>query len=142
MHESNNAHHLPSLIQSNGIFSMTSGLVLAVGSARLDTWFGVPAGWLLAIGAALVGYGLSLHMSAGRDEILERVGRFATGADIAWVLAAVALISLTDVLTPNGEIALAGVSLVVLGFAVLQARALRGTSPAAPVWADRSADEG
>ncbi|MDX1469066.1 MAG: hypothetical protein R3258_06965 [Acidimicrobiia bacterium] len=133
MHESkSHTNRLRSLIRANGVFSITSGLILAVGSPLLDMWLGVDVPWLLAIGVALVGYGLSLYSSAGRDETLVRLGRFATVADIGWVLGAAALISLTDALTPGGEIALAAVSAVVLGFAVLQARALPAASaPAA-----------
>lgn len=116
---------LSNVIRANGVFSATSGLVLSIGSTALDEWIGVGTPWLIASGVSLVGYGVWLYASSRRPQTLASVGRLATAADLAWVVGALALITTTDLLSRNGEIALGAASAFVLLFAVEQLIALK-----------------
>ena len=70
-------------------------------------------------------YAADLLWFARSPRLLVTGGRLAVIADVVWVIAAAALIAFTAVLTRQGEIALALVSLVVAGFAVAQFVGLR-----------------
>lgn len=117
---------MTTLLTSNGVFSLTSGLVALVGAAVLDETLGIPS-WLLAvIGVNLVGYGIMLVAWSRRPERVRPGTLTATIGDISWVIgAAVVLLGFPDVMTTTGRIVLLSASLVVLEFAVLQALALR-----------------
>lgn len=115
---------LQSLLRANGAFSATSGAVLVLGAAALDTSLGLNAWLLFASGVGLVGYGAVLF-AAARDDAIGG-GRFATAADLAWVVGAtILLVGFPSVLTGAGRLALLLVTIVVGGFAVGQALALR-----------------
>ena len=109
----------------NALFSGAAGLVLIVGSAWLDGWLGVNTWLLVALGVGLVVYAVDLVWWSRSQRWLVAGGRMAVLADIAWVLAAAALIAFTAVLTTRGELALAAVSLIVGGFGAAQWTGLR-----------------
>lgn len=110
----------------NALFSGASGLILIIGAMLgLADWVGVNAWLLAALGVGLVVYAADLLFFARSPRWLISGGRMAVAADIAWVIVAAALIAFTAVLTQQGELALAGVSLVVAGFAAAQWIGLR-----------------
>ena len=113
-------------MSENALFSGIAGLVLIVGTAfGLDDWLGLNAWLLAALGVGLVVYAADLLWLARSPRWLVRGGMMAVVADVTWVLAAAALIAFTAVLSEQGEIALAIVSLVVAGFAAAQWVGLR-----------------
>ena len=116
---------LRAVLRENAVFSAGSGAVLALGSPGLDSWLGVDAWILLALGVGLVAYAASLWVGAGRGETLRLTGQTAIAGDIGWVIGAAVLIAATSWLTRNGEIALAVVSIPVALFATGQIIGLR-----------------
>ncbi len=115
---------LATVMLENAAFSAVSGAVLVAGATGLDSWLGVHAGVLVAVGAGLMVYAVQLFVWYRSPRGLRRGGRMAVAADVAWVLGAVALIAFTDTLTAAGELALAAVSVVVAGFAAAQSAGL------------------
>ena len=123
-------------MSENGLFSGTAGLVLIVGAALgLGDWLGINRWLLAALGAGLVAYAADLIWLARSPRWIVAGGRAAVAADIAWVVAAAAVIAFTAVLTRQGEVALAVVSLIVAGFAAAQWLGLRrlGATQAQPM---------
>ncbi len=121
--------HNPSLLskamKENAIFSGLAGLVLIVGASGLDGWLGVDAWLLAAIGLGLVVYAADLMWWSRSPRWLVNGGRMAVVADLGWVVAAAALIAFTAVLSSQGEVALALVSVVIAGLAAAQWLGLR-----------------
>lgn len=116
---------LAGTINANGWFSIVSGAVLLVGAVVLDAWFDLPA-WVIAlVGASLIPYGLTLRSAARTIPVDRRMAWFATIGDLAWVIAAIALITIPHTMSAPGKWTLVILSLAVLDFAVLQLRELR-----------------
>ena len=116
---------LRSILRENAVFSILSGAVLTAGSPGLDSWLGVHAIVLLIAGVGLIGYGASVWFGASRAATVVETGKVAVAGDVGWILAAVVLIAATSVLTRNGELALAIVSVPVALFAIGQVIGLR-----------------
>jgi hypothetical protein len=112
----------------NALFSGATGLGLVIGARWLDGWLGLNAWLLAAVGVGLLVYAADLAWLSRSEPWLIPGGRLAVVADIGWIIAAVALIAFTAVLTTPGELALALVSLVVAGFATAQWIGLRRLS--------------
>lgn len=112
----------------NAFFSGATGLVLLIGARWLDGWLGLSAWLLAALGVGLLLYAADLAWLSRSDRWLIPGGRLAVVADIGWVVAAAALIAFTAVLTKQGELALALVSVMVAGFAAAQWIGLRRLS--------------
>lgn len=105
----------------NGLFSGVAGIVFIVGAAfGLGAWLGINDWLLAALGTALVVFAADLLWLARSSRFIVAGGRAAVVADVAWVVAAGALIAFSAVLTRQGEVTLAIVSLVVAGFAAAQ----------------------
>ena len=121
----NNRTLLSNAMQENALFSGISGIVLIAGAPWLDTWLGVN-GWLLvAAGVGLIVFASDLVWWSRSAKLLISGGRMAVISDIAWVVGAASLIAFTAVLSRQGELALAIVSVVVAGFAAAQWIGLR-----------------
>lgn len=116
---------LRTAMSTNAWFSALSGAVLVVGAPVLSGVFGVGPLMLALVGVMLVGYGVALAVSARSDSRRILGGRVAVAADVGWIVGAVGLIAGSDLLTVKGEIVLGLVSVVVIGFAAVQAAALR-----------------
>jgi hypothetical protein len=69
------------------------GLVLAAGAAGLDGVLGIPAGWLVGIGAALVAIGGGLAWLSAQPTIRAPLGRAVVVGNAAWVVASVAAVA-------------------------------------------------
>jgi hypothetical protein len=91
----------------NALYSGLSGATLAVASPFIGPWVGLDGWVLLAVGVGLVGYAAVLAIARGQARLLPIVGRLAVGADLVWVAGAAALILIGDVLTGQGDLALA-----------------------------------
>lgn len=110
----------------NGLFSGTAGIVMVIGAAfGLGGWLGINAWLLAALGAGLVVFAADLLWLARSPRLIVAGGRAAVLGDVAWVIAAGALIAFSAVLTRQGEFALSIVSIAVAGFAAAQWLGLR-----------------
>lgn len=108
-------------LQGNALFSGMSGLTLLIGAERLSSAFGVNPWVLAAVGAGLLLYAFGLLAWSRSARWLRRGGLLALIGDIGWVIGASALIWLTSALTPGGELALGSATILVAGFAAVQA---------------------
>lgn len=110
---------------ANAAFSGVSGVALAVVARPIASLLGVDAAWVLvAIGVGLVGFAAQLVATARATPIDPDRVKLVIGADLAWVVASAALVAWGP-LAPAGEALVVAVAAVVLGFAVLQASAIR-----------------
>jgi len=110
---------------ANAAFSALSGMALVVASRPLASLLGVDATWiLLVIGVGLVGYAAWLLVIARREPTDPREVKAAIGADLAWVAGSTLLVAWGP-LARRGEMLVGVVAVVVLGFALLQANAIR-----------------
>ncbi|HDH03329.1 MAG TPA: hypothetical protein ENH15_03690, partial [Actinobacteria bacterium] len=116
---------LKTAMMENSLVSGISGLVLVAGASGLDTWLGVNVWVLVGAGVGLIAFGAVLIWWSRSSKWLRLGGRIAVVGDTAWVVGAVLLIAFTDVLTGSGEVALAGVTVIVAGFATAQWIGLR-----------------
>ena len=121
------AARLATVVRGNGWFSLCSGAALALGTGTLGGWFGLPTATVAVVGATLVPYGMLLALGSSRPATLRHLAVFATAGDMAWVLAAAALLLIPGTMSAAGKAALACVSMVVLWFAAMQVRELRRT---------------
>jgi len=112
-------------LRANAAFSGLSGVTLVVASGPASAVLGTSAPWLLVgIGVGLIGYAAWLLAVAGRDPVPRGEVRLAIAADLAWVVGSVSLVAWGP-LAPRGEALVGVVAAVVLGFALLQANAIR-----------------
>jgi len=124
--ERSRAMDAPALLRStllaNAAFSLVCGVLLVALASPLKAVFGLPAGWpLLLIGFGLLPFAVLVGITA-RQPTPKRsyVLGFAV-ADVAWVLASVLVLVLAwEMISPLGRSLIAGVALVVAGFAHLQ----------------------
>ena len=112
----------------NALFSGLTGLILIGGAAWLDRWLGLNPWLLVALGVGLLIYAADLAWWSRSERWVVAGGRLAVIADIAWVITAIALIAFTAVLTTQGEVALAIVSLIIAVLAAAQRQGLRRMS--------------
>lgn len=126
------SEHNPRLLRralyANAGFSALSGLVLFVDAAPLAALIGgaVPPLFLEILGVVLVGYAGALILSGRRTPIRRYEAWTAIALDAGWVaISAVVIAAFPQYLSAAGIALIAGVALVVLGFAVVQAMGLR-----------------
>ena len=117
---------LRTAITANAAFTATSGFALALGSRPVAAWLGIPEVATQAVGLALLGYAAFLVLVARVPRLLMSGGRVAVAADVAWVVVAAAILILyPSLLAPNGRLGLMGVSVAVLGLAIVQWQGIR-----------------
>ena len=104
----------------NALVTALLGAVLLLGAAQLDTWLGVNVYVLVAVGLGLIGYALELTLWARSSQWLRSGGKLAVAGDTVALIGAIGTIAFTDVLTNEGEIALALIAAVIATFVVLQ----------------------
>lgn len=109
----------------NAIVSGLTGLGLTASATSIDDWLGLNAWVVAAVGLGLIGFAFDLVIWARSPRWLIKGGKLAATGDTLWVIASLALIGFSDVLSPFGEVAVAGVSVVVAGFAIAQFVGLR-----------------
>ena len=116
---------LRTALLANALYSGLSGAMLVAASPFIGPWVGLDGRALLAVGVGLVGYAAVLAIARGLTRLLRIVGRLAVGADLAWVAGAAALILIGDVLTSQGNLALALLTGGVGVLAAIQVLGLR-----------------
>jgi hypothetical protein len=80
-------------IRGNGIFSLTSGLILVLGANSITAFMGLTATAVFrTLGIILVIYGLDLFWVAAKSEIDRRLAWTAVILDIVWVVASYTLL--------------------------------------------------
>jgi hypothetical protein len=123
-------------LKLDGVVSGAMGVAFIAASPLLDGWLGVPAAFLIVLGAFLVVYGRLVYDLAV-SETVPRAGVVAViGANLAWVAASAGFLAL-DAFSPTtaGQAITALQAAGVAGFALLQAAGLRRLDAAAPRWA-------
>ena len=80
-------------IRGNGTFSLTSGLILALGAKPIALFMGVGStAVFFALGIALIIFGVDLFWVASKDAIDRRLAWTAVILDIVWVIASYTLL--------------------------------------------------
>ena len=111
---------LKKTLLANALFSDLCGFMLLLGASTIAPLIGFNSPIILAvIGVGLMGYGAWLFLNARRAVPSLAQVQIAVAADVAWVIGA-ALVILLGVLNTTGNWILAGVTDVVLCFAILQ----------------------
>ena len=113
------------VLQANGVFSTISGIALVAFASPLAALMGVERPWiLLAIGAVLLVFAVTLFVNSRRDNINENEVMQAIISDGVWVLGSAVLLYV-GVMTTVGNWFVVLVALVVIVFAGLQSIGLR-----------------
>jgi len=111
-------------LRANAAFSAATGTILVVASVSASSWLGIETWLSIGLGLGLIGFAALLVVLA-RDPQPALV-RAVIGADAAWVIGAVIVISVfPDLMSTSGLWALGFVSVVVADIAVAQYVALR-----------------
>ena len=111
---------LKKTLLANALFSDLCGFMLLLGASTIAPLIGFNSPIILAvIGVGLMGYGAWLFLNARRAVPSLAQAQIAVVADVAWVIGA-AVVILLGVLNTTGNWILAGVTDVVLCFAILQ----------------------
>lgn len=104
----------------NGVFSLLAGVITTVLAAPLSDYMGAPQTALYVIGVGTTLFAVAILFSTRRPDIHLGFALGVIGADLAWVVAALAIILIPETLTGEGKAILAAVSVVVGSFAALQ----------------------
>lgn len=124
---------LAAVMSLNAVFSGLSGLALAVASPWLARWFGVAGGLVAAVGVALIGFAAVLVWLLATPSRLRAGARLVVAADLMWILGAGIVIGvLPGALPASGDVVLAGVTVVVGGFAAGQLVGMAKIGPDTP----------
>ncbi len=112
------------IVLADGLTSGVTGLALVLAPGRIASLLGAPSAIMTeAIGLSLIAFGLALAWTARRGGPGRRATLLIAGLNLAWVAGSVLVVA-TGVLTSLGDVALALVGVVVLGFAGLELAAL------------------
>jgi hypothetical protein len=79
-------------LRIDAVASGTMGLAFVAGAAVLDGVLGVPAAWLVGLGAFLVGYAGGLTWIAGRPHVPAAPAWTVIVGNVGWVLLSVAAV--------------------------------------------------
>ena len=110
---------LKRVLRSNGLYSIITGLVAVVLAGRLAETMGIDT-WIVAgVGGAVVLFGIGLLLFFRGDAVDLKSAWAVVIADDLWVAGAIAVIAL-GLMTTEGNLILASVSVPVAIFAVLQ----------------------
>lgn len=111
---------LKKTLLANALFSDLCGVIMLLGATTIAPLIGLNSPMILAfIGIDLMVYGVWLFFTARRAAPNLTLAKIAVAADVAWVIGAAIVIWL-GVLNTTGNLILAGVTDVVLLFAILQ----------------------
>ncbi len=117
-----NERRLRSALLGNGLFSSTTGLLLAVAPGLVGSWLGVSAPLILrSVGLGLVAFGaVVLQQSASRNLSGARA-LLITALDASWVVgSAVLLLATPSWFSASGLLLVSGAAAAVGGFAIWQ----------------------
>ena len=117
---------LKAALLSNGVFSITTGLVAVVFADAIGDFMEVNPLVLRFIGVAVVVFGATVYWFSRSDPFERGFGIFTTIADLGWVGAsAILLIGFPDLVSSGGNVLIAIIGLFVLAFALWQIVGLR-----------------
>ena len=118
------------VLKADAAVTGANGVAYVAAAPLLDGWLGVPAGFLVAVGAFLVVYsGLVLRLAT--RPAVPRAGVVAViAANALWAVVSLAFLGL-DAFSPTtaGQVVVAVQAVGVAGFAALQYVALRRLTP-------------
>lgn len=118
-------HLLRRSLTANAVFSALSGIVAIAAAAPLADAMDIAWPWLVVIGAGLLPFAVIVAVT-GRSRPIDRARAWSVvGADLAWVVGAIAVTAVPNLLTAEGKWLLAGVSSVVAGLTAAQWLGLR-----------------
>ncbi|MCZ6654583.1 MAG: hypothetical protein O7D91_16340 [Planctomycetota bacterium] len=113
------------VLQANAVFSTISGIALVAAAGQLAALMGVGRSWiLLAIGAVLLVFAVTLLVNSLRENIKENEVVQAIISDGVWVAASIVIVFM-GIVSTAGIWMVAIVACLVLSFAILQAAGLR-----------------
>lgn len=113
------------VLQANAAFSTISGIALVAFAGPLAAIMGVGRSWiLLAVGAVLLVFAVTLVVNSRRGKINENEVVQAIVSDGVWVAASI-VIAFMGIVSTTGVWIVAGVALIVCAFALLQGLGLR-----------------
>lgn len=116
--------------RANALFSGISGIGIAALSGWLPEFLGAGSSiFYLILGILLALYAIHLWRLAGR-ELQPAEGAAVVIGDLLWVVGSGIVVAM-DLLTRTGDLVVAGVAVLILGFAIGQAAELRRTCTAA-----------
>ena len=114
----------------NAVFSGVTGVSLLIGAVPLSRWLEIPTWLTAAIGVGLLIFSLAVSVVARRPSRL--TVRLVIAADLVWVAGvAIVILGFPQSMSTAGLWVLGLVTVVVAGFAVLQAAGLRRMETAA-----------
>ncbi len=113
-------------LQANGLFSVVSGVVLAVSPTQVSSFLGLDMpGLINFLGAGLIGFAVALFWLAAEPRIRRSLALTVILLDIAWVVGSILLL-INDIVsfTTHGMWAIAIVSGIAAVFAAFQSYGL------------------
>ena len=110
----------------DGVATGANGVLYLAGAPLLDGWLGLPAGMLMAVGAALIVYGALVLRLATRPVMPRTAVVAVIAANALWVVDSLIALAL-DWFTPStaGQVLIALQAVLVAGLATLQYVGLR-----------------
>jgi len=110
----------------DGVATAANGVLYVAGAPLLDGWLGLPAGMLMAVGAALIVYAALVQRLATRPAMPRAAVAAVIAANLLWTVDSLIALAL-DWFTPTtaGQILIAAQAVLVAGLAALQYVGLR-----------------
>lgn len=113
-------------LHANAAFSLLSGLALLAGAGPLADLLGIHPSITMSAGAGLIVFALSVRSISLLPTIPDAWPVMVIAGDAAWVAGSITVIALPGLgITTAGTLLIAIVAVVVGGFAIVQALALR-----------------
>ena len=126
------SHLLKNTLLINAVFSLTCGLACLIFADYLSRLTAIPSWILYALGVGLLIFAADVALTATRTPLNPLFAKIIIGADIAWVVASVAvLIFFGSHLTLSGQVLIELVAIAVAVLATVQAVGLRQMREAA-----------
>jgi len=119
-------------LTGNAVFSIISGSIAAILASSLADLMGVNHVVLMVIGLGVIGFGITTLVNARRQPINLNEAKLTVIADFSWVVTALVIILIPDLLTGEGKLLLGSVSVVVGLFALTQTVGIRRAGSVEP----------
>lgn len=116
------------VLAADGLVGLAVAVALLVATELYARLTGLPAPLLRGASLVLLGYVVALGWTSRARPLRRGAVRAIVVANWAWVVAS-AVVAVTVPATPFGVVYVIGQAVVVAGFAVVEARGLRDSSP-------------